>query len=585
MSVAEKNASGPAPAPATTVIPTTDTLRFAAAVTHPKGRETLSEALEYIGQRAKYIWPAAGAGVDACVFRAVSKLHEATDYITPMAIAAYLAADPSDAVVRERADDIARLIMQLSDSARRDPAREVMAASERLVRAYAARVIADTIVNSDKCGDHQDLAQRITEIAEELPSDKPDTWDEDLADIDNPDRPARANISTGFANFDDVIGKGFGIGEQTIIAAGTSVGKSTIAGALARNVLWPASVNGFERKNKRPARSFFDQGEPSEEGEDDCVPLRVTDEESNALRQRANAQRFYDTRVLIIATESPRKSYLQRFQQDLFDCTREDLDDLGRRKEVFEDRFAVRARFMQALKHPSRPLEILDRKALGNRQLSSIVRAVREWATRQRNSVKEGEPTPKLLVLVDYLQKVGVPSDVAKATRQVQLAHVSDTLCQMAVKLDVALVCLAMLNGRIGFATAENASIREAADIENDADMVIAVDVVAPKMLPALKQLGTDGEQIERAARTMKLIVVKGRNTGTTEGSGVLLDFDKKHQRLSMLTPEHKRTIAHMDGDPIAWARRTTGEVEDSAGAKPKRRKKKKADDGDVGDP
>lgn len=369
-------------------------------------------------------------------------------------------------------------------------------------------------------------------------------WRAMIARLADPDKPSRIAVPTGWRHVDASLRGGWGIGEFAVIAAGTSVGKSLITGAIARNVIWPNAAE-------------FVPEDPS------------TDVLSDRLLTMAG-----DVRLLIIATESPAESYVQRWQLDLLHATSADLDDTSRRAVLFAkgngDGDGLIDKMMAPLLSSDCRVKIIDRTKLrrryrGNgRELASVCAAIRSWVSTQRRGAKEhGEPEPRLCVVIDYLQRIKLIDEAVKRlrSRMEQLAEISETLDDLAESERIAIVCTAMTNGRIGHATADDATIREAADVEQACDVLVHVDTLGQDKAQALRRInaqdfGTiDTVNLGIAEETMKLIYRKGRATGCAQASLLLVDYG--YQRISMLAPKTQEYVATapLNDDPLTWAR------------------------------
>lgn len=405
----------------------------------------------------------------------------------------------------------------------------VKAAAARADKAQKLGVASEPDAMSEAIDGLQRVSERVEVGAEQR---RQSSWLAMLDRLSDPERPNRVPVPTGWPHVDASLRKGWGIGEFSIIAAGTSVGKSLITGAIARNVIWPASVE-------------FVKAKP----------------ETETLAARLVVQPS-DVHLLVIATESPAESYVQRWQHDLLHMTGAQLDDTALRKELFNS--ALLGTMMSPLRTADCRVQLYDRATLqdryrGNgRELTSICAAIRTWASRQRRLAKElGLPEPKLCVVIDYLQRIKLGEDAVKRlrSRMGELAEISETLDDLAERERVAIVCTAMTNGRIGRSTAEDADIREAADIEQACDVLIHVDTLGKEKSQALHKLdGVDATSTEVAAHTMKLIYRKGRATGCAEASMLWVDYE--YQRITMMSAETQQFVTtYLDDDPITWAR------------------------------
>ena len=88
---------------------------------------------------------------------------------------------------------------------------------------------------------------------------------------------------------------------------------------------------------------------------------------------------------------------------------------------------------------------------------------IKSWARRMhaRHGLR--------LLVVDYLQRVGVSRKMAKVPRQEQVAHISSELKSLALELGLVIWCPCQLN--------KDKEVRESAAIEFDADISIHIDI------------------------------------------------------------------------------------------------------------
>jgi replicative DNA helicase len=86
---------------------------------------------------------------------------------------------------------------------------------------------------------------------------------------------------------------------------------------------------------------------------------------------------------------------------------------------------------------------------------------IKSWARRAkaRHDIR--------LLVVDYLQRVGVPPRLQKAPRQEQVSYVSSELKSLALELSMVIWCPVQLN--------KEGDVRESAAIEFDADISIQI--------------------------------------------------------------------------------------------------------------
>lgn len=91
------------------------------------------------------------------------------------------------------------------------------------------------------------------------------------------------------------------------------------------------------------------------------------------------------------------------------------------------------------------------------------IEGIKSWGRRMR--ARHGI---KLLV-VDYLQRVGVPKSLMKASRQEQVSYISSELKSLALELELVIWCPVQLN--------RDGDVRESATIEFDSDIYIQIDL------------------------------------------------------------------------------------------------------------
>jgi replicative DNA helicase len=85
------------------------------------------------------------------------------------------------------------------------------------------------------------------------------------------------------------------------------------------------------------------------------------------------------------------------------------------------------------------------------------VETIQSWARRAkaRHGIK--------LLVVDYLQRVGVPAEMLKKSRQEQVAYISNQLKDLALELGIVIWCPVQLN--------KEGEVRESASILFDSDI------------------------------------------------------------------------------------------------------------------
>lgn len=359
----------------------------------------------------------------------------------------------------------------------------------------------------------------------------------------DPDVPAHRSVPTGWAPFDGVTRGGLPVGMVTTVALVTSGGKSLVTKQLVQNAMWPKSA----------------------------LPVTPTTTPAQRINKRGR------TYVLVIATEEPAGTYFSRSLMDLLDVSGTELDKPHMRRDLFAEKQHVLVEFEAMC---SDRLTILDVEELATygapRCISSIEAAVNRWAADVRErATARGEAEPALLVVVDYAQKIALPSDVRTNSEQSAMKQISTRLIDLARRADVALVCMAMLNGRIGHTTADTAGVREAEDWVLDSALVIFGDTLGKDNARKLRESATcesDRRSIEVADHTFRLLFKKGRHSGCPDD--VLLRVDHDRQRITTFASGDEKFIAeHMQGRPLDWAR---NRLEPPA---PSRKRRKKTDD------
>lgn len=110
-------------------------------------------------------------------------------------------------------------------------------------------------------------------------------------------------------------------------------------------------------------------------------------------------------------------------------------------------------------------LVVIDKSGITVETLTALV-------THQAARLR-GQGIDEVVVIVDYVQIMGMSQFGGRnSTRQVELGHISRGLKQLAREVDVPVIALSQLN-RNGTAAPRMEDLREAGDLEQDADCVI----------------------------------------------------------------------------------------------------------------
>jgi replicative DNA helicase len=348
--------------------------------------------------------------------------------------------------------------------------------------------------------------------------------------LSDPDTVARIVIPTGWKSLDAALGGGVGVGDLSMLAAASGAGKSQFTAALARNVLWSVAANA----------------------------LPFGKEEAKAALFERVASRPGQVRCLVIACEAgmPAEAYYRRIMDDMLGAT----DDKVRRARL------EHADLGQVMLHRLAGTQVTivgveDVKESTGRpgsRLDAVECIVRTWARAEREqALRRCDDEPLLLVLVDHLQRVQLDEKIAaKQPRTVQVAQISSGLTALARTEQVAIVCCAQLNGRLGHQSAETCSIRESGDAEHDAATVLILDRLDDRtQVSPMRKLASNKELIDLAAATMRISVAKGRHSGGS--ADVLLVGDLAQGcRITELRADQAETIlGQLDGDPLTWVR------------------------------
>jgi replicative DNA helicase len=366
----------------------------------------------------------------------------------------------------------------------------------------------------------------------------------------DPKRPPNKPISTGVPQLDGYMRHGYGVGKYTVFALGPNGGKSMITSMVIRNMLFPAT------------RTTADVG--------GCWRARSS---ADLLARTEDVSREHNEFALIISLEDSADDLHAKLIMDLAGLKTEDLDSDERRAAVFARPTVatIVSRINDALSGPRPRVEIVDARMLAGEgeedgaQLSKVRGHVRRWAADVRRREAElGHDEPRLLVMIDYLQKLQLPeAAVAKKSPEKIIASISLSLQRLAERLHVAVVMTAMLNGRTGD-DARTVSIRESASVEQDCDVLIKGDTCksfSARLEWEIKH-GKDSPhraRYELALNAVSLILDKTRGS-KGKGHVVTLRADFEHQRLMGLTPEEDQLLEGLeDRNIVAWARAHLG--------------------------
>jgi RNase P subunit RPR2 len=139
-------------------------------------------------------------------------------------------------------------------------------------------------------------------------------------------------------------------------------------------------------------------------------------------------------------------------------------------------------RLREATRRLRRTAIVWDDRRCAPAELATRVREVQERAEAGKLVARDGTVFPKgkvRAVMVDYLQKLPAPPGATNRSLQLEVADVSMGLVENVAKgCDVAVIALAQINRLVDKqkdARPTLADIREAGDIEQDADEIIAI--------------------------------------------------------------------------------------------------------------
>ncbi len=414
-------------------------------------------------------------------------------------------------------------------------------------RTVDAQAIVDVVGIAGKVADYVASAGSLP--ASKMRQAARKAWRAKVEERFDPSKPTRIAVPTGLPALDGYMRGGFGIGEETIIAAGTSVGKSLISGMVALACFAPESYKWESRLN--PA--FM-------------------------LKMRMNVPRDHagDVRVLVIGLEDPAEAYLDRWMLNMLNVKTEDLDVPGRREEVFRQHGELAGIMRERLLADDCPIEVVDSDTIGGdrgngQQLGPIVDYMREWVRVKRIEEAElGKPL-RLCIVLDYLQLIELAPEITSKIpqRYQQLAAINKRLVRFAKAERVAMVATAMLNGAIGV-PADQQEIREAKDIEHGAHSIIKIDVLSKTAAARIRE-AEPNERGELATQTMAFLGTKGRTTGAGWKAYGMVRYE--YGRICGMPDARMDVMCNaMEGDALKWARERVAPPTDVA---PKRRRKK----------
>ena len=337
-----------------------------------------------------------------------------------------------------------------------------MATRRQIIRvADAARIAA--LGGGDGYLNPSDLLSRMDDDMEELRSGitgKLDHWDfasTGLSAIENAGKSASARIPTGFRAVDEHLGGGMSIGQNTILAAGTSVGKSAVATCIALNAVQAGITVGY-------------------------FALEMTRDE---IAMRGGCYLSYDKE----------RSNNLRYN----DVSNSALDEASsiRLRRVFEE-------------ETYRRLYLDDR---GELKVSQLSERYRSWCHEAR---KAGIDRPKLIV-VDNLGNLRPerPGD-----RTDETGRLSKALLAFAKRHNVALLTLHHLNrdSAKDDRPPKLHDLRQSGEIEQDANAVLFLyreAHVAKQAMDAAKceeDYNKAWEQWQRTKNGADIIIAKNRN-------------------------------------------------------------------------
>lgn len=342
------------------------------------------------------------------------------------------------------------------------------------------------------------------------------------------DDPTRYTIPTGFADADKYLGGGFGSDDFVIVGARHNVGKSALIVAFARNQIF-----------RRAAQNI--------------------DEQRIAPEDRLDIQ---DTRppvhTLIVSLEMPARQLRDRLACDMLDIHATDRRRDGwatclARSQVAEQ-IGGAGGYKDKLCRAASTLTIVDRQQLGGATVGQVVTAIRDFARARRRA----DPHARILVCIDYLQKLQLPEGTKVQSRQLEVKEQSDKLFALCKSENVCVVALMQVLRAADQHRPNSQELREAGDPAADADWVLLLHCASPTQRQALQaKCGqeapsepkpkserrqraaalaaapevTISNALQRAHDELELICDKGRDGPASWV--VPLHFDRAHNRVT----------------------------------------------------
>ena len=305
-------------------------------------------------------------------------------------------------------------------------------------------------------------------------------------------RPAA--LMTGFAELDKHGGIDFG--EITLLGARTGGGKSVFLQDLARNQIFP------------------------------CASMPVTNIHARAQVQD-EAERVH---VLVMSCENPARMMYERLACDMLDIN---SDDLRRdRQEALHVSDAnpsglSSGEYIEALSKYGR-LTVIDEESMKDISVSTVCATIEMWA----DMVLAEDPDAKMLVLVDYLQRVDPTAEQSREQRyrQIELAAKGLKGVLKSRKECMALVLAVQLNDVQGNSEPRRGDNRESRGSNNEAGNIWMLHSWDPAQRAAILETYDNAEGREHA-RAMSLYCDKARSV--EPGWRVPFVFDGAHYRIT----------------------------------------------------
>ncbi len=286
----------------------------------------------------------------------------------------------------------------------------ITAATEIVRRAYDEQDALDALVD--------DAQAKMTGIALDQSVESPvkqvfSAVEAALEEIENArkKRGTTTGLSTGFTDLDRTT-LGFGEGEMIILAARPSMGKTSLAMRIARNVAFDHREAGHDVKGKP---------------------------------------------VLVFSIETGAKRLMFR---NICSETRVNIQDLRRGHAAEPEIDAIRE-FAPRLAHA--PIYIDETPSI----------RTFEFKARARQAVARYGVA---LIIIDYLQLIKSPSKRAEFSKTLEITEVSVAIKEIARSLNVPVLALAQLNREVenrSKARPRMSDLRESGQLEQDADMIL----------------------------------------------------------------------------------------------------------------